>query len=249
MEDRETVNIGPHASKASPEVLPAGRGEAPGSGRRSRAKITIVCLVLLVGIVIVYLTPIRAWFRLENAGRVRESLAGMGGWTYPVCILTIATLIAAGTPRLLFCLLGGALLGFWPALVVNEIGTLLAYYGVFLFVRWGGRDYVLEKWPKTQRWAETIGQRGTLGVIMARLVPIHGTLINLCFGLSRVKHRAFVVGTAIGILAEAVPVILIGAGLAKASLKDSIRQIAIALVAFVAVWFGCKWLAKRKSRG
>lgn len=233
----------------APSDSVAGLADSPAGGRKSRLKVVILCLVLAIGIAVVYLTPLKAWFRVENANRVREALDAMGLWTYPVSILTIAVLIAAGAPRLLFCGLGGLLMGFWPALVVNEIGTLLAYYSVFLFVRWGGRDYVLHKWPKLQKWADALQQKGTLGVIMARLVPIHGTLINLCFGLSRVRHGAFLIGTAIGILAEAVPVILIGAGFAKPGTKDRIHQIALAVVAFVAVWFVCRYLAKRKARG
>lgn len=237
----DTAAGGPAAGSAA--------GEQPAAeGRKSRLKVVVLCLVLALGVALVYLTPLKAWFSRDNAERIRQALQGMGLWTYPVSILTIAGLIAAGMPRLLFCALGGALLGFWPALLVNEVGTLLAYYGVFLFVRWGGRDYVLHKWPKLERWAEALQQQGTVGVIMARLVPIHGTLINLCFGLSHVRHRSFLIGTALGILAEAAPVILIGAGLAKASLKDSMGQIGIAVLAFAGVWFVCRYLAKRKKR-
>ncbi len=226
--------------------VPALSGPAP-SGRKALIKIALFCIVLATVIGVVALSPVGAW--LKDRDGIRQTLGTLGIWAYPLFILAVAALVAGGMPRLLFCGLGGWLFGFWIALLLNELATLLAYYGVFLFVRWGGRDWVLHKWPKLQRWADTIQKQGMLGVILARQVPVHGTLINLCLGLSRVRHRDFLLGTAIGLIPEAIPATLIGAGLKNAdNIKRSITLIVLAIVCFVVVALGCRWLARRRAK-
>jgi uncharacterized membrane protein YdjX (TVP38/TMEM64 family) len=219
---------------------------APPGGRKLLVKAGVLVVVLAAAIATAYLSPLRGW--LQDAGHVRKVLTGLGFWAYPLCTLVIAALVACGMPRLLFCGLWGMLFGFWPALLVNETATLLAYYGMFLFVRWGGRDFVLHKWPKLQHWADLIQQQGTVGVILARQIPIHGTLINLCLGLSRLRHRDFLLSTAVGIIPEAIPAILIGSGLATARLKDSVTRIVLALVILVAIWLTCRYLMRKRSQ-
>jgi uncharacterized membrane protein YdjX (TVP38/TMEM64 family) len=130
------------------------------------------------------------------------------------------------------------LLGFWPGLLLTQVGALLGYYAVFLLVRWGQPDWIIRRWPTVRRWADFVQDRGVGGVILARQLPLHGTLINLCLGLSRVKHRHFLLGSAIGLLPEAIPVALISAGLLKASLKDSAAYLAAGGIAFALLWIG-----------
>jgi len=97
----------------------------------------------------------------------------------------------------------------------------------------------------TRQIADTIQDQGVAGVILARQIPIHGTLINFCLGLSRVKHRHFLIGTAIGMLPEAIPVALVGAGLVKSSFKESAGVLGLAVVAFVLLWIGSAYAFRR----
>jgi uncharacterized membrane protein YdjX (TVP38/TMEM64 family) len=96
--------------------------------------------------------------------------------------------------------------------------------------------------------AETIQDQGVAGVVLARQIPLPGTLINLCLGLSRVKHRHFLIGTAIGLLPEALPVALVGAGLVKRSVKDSVGMIGLAALAMCGVWVAGAYLLRRRGR-
>jgi uncharacterized membrane protein YdjX (TVP38/TMEM64 family) len=247
MADRipQSPELGLRPEDATPGANPEASAPPP-SGRKTLLKIAILCLVLATAVGVVYLSPIGAW--LKDKDGVRHTLSAMGMWALPLFTFAVAGLVAAGMPRLLFCGLGGWLFGFWIALLLNELATVLAYYCVFLFVRWGGRDWVLHKWPKLQRWADTIQKQGTLGVILARQVPVHGTLINLCLGLSRLRHRDFLLGTAVGIIPEAIPATLIGAGLNAATARRSITLIVLAVVCFVAVALGCRYLVRRRAR-
>ena len=59
------------------------------------------------------------------------------------------------------------------------------------------------------------------------------------------RHRDFLIGTAIGLLPEAIPATLIGAGLMKASLKDSANYLGLAAGAFAIIWIGSGYALRR----
>jgi uncharacterized membrane protein YdjX (TVP38/TMEM64 family) len=223
-----------------------GEDAAPGNRKGAVWRALIIAAVLIAAVLTIHLTPIREW--LKDAARVRQTPDELGPWVYPVTIIAVAALVSCGVPRLLFCALGGMLFGFWLGLLLTQAGTLLGHYCVFLFIRWGGRDWVLNRWPKLNRWADLIHEQGVVGVILIRQLPAHAMLTNLCLGLSHVKHRHFLIGTAIGLLPEAIPVTLVGAGLVKASLKDSAGYLAIAAGAFALIWIGGAYALKAMRR-
>ncbi|MFI5377841.1 MAG: TVP38/TMEM64 family protein [Tepidisphaerales bacterium] len=208
-------------------------------GRRSLLRVLLLAAVLLGAMAVVYCSPVRLW--IQDVPRVRQTIDALGNWRYPVCALAVAILVSCGIPRLVFCAIGGMILGFWPALIIVQIGTMFGYYSVFLFVRWGGRDWVMHHFPKLRKWSDLIHEQGVVGVMLARQLPIHGTLVNLCLGLSRVKHRHFLLGTAIGVIPEAVPFTLVGAGLVKGSVAAAGRYLAIAAITLGIVWIACRY--------
>lgn len=214
-----------------------------GSKKRGYLRVLIVCCALFGAMALVYLSPIKAW--LKDLNHLRELLRRFGLFAYPISVAIVGILVGCGIPRLVFCAIGGVLLGFWWGLIVTTLGTLLGYYAVFVFVRWGGRDWVLHRWPKLKKFAEAIHDHGVIGIVLVRQLPIHGTLTNLCLGLSHVRHRQFLIGTAIGLLPEAIPVTLVGAGLVKSSMKDSAVYIVAAVIVFGLIWLGCAYAFKR----
>ncbi len=220
---------------------------AESPGRQSLLRVLLLAGVLIGGMAVVYFSPVRQW--IQDVPRVRQSIISLGIWGYPICALAVAVLVSCGIPRLVFCAVGGMILGFWPGLIVVQIGTIFGYYSVFLFVRWGGRDWVMHHFPKLRKWSDLIHEQGIVGVMLARQLPIHGTLINLCLGLSHVKHRHFVMGTAIGVIPEAVPFTLVGAGLVKGSMAAAGRYLAIAAITLGLVWVACRYALRviRKS--
>ncbi len=197
-------------------------------------RLLIIALVVAAAMLIVHLTPIRAF--LADTQHLRESLARMGIWVYPVTVIAVAVLVPCGVPRLALCVAGGMVFGFWWALLLIQVGTLLGHYLLFLLVRWGGRDWALARWPKLRKWADLMHDQGIVGVLLLRQLPAHSLLINLSLGISRVKHRHFLIGTAIGLLPEAIPATLIGAGLVKTSLAHSAGYLILATIAFALIW-------------
>lgn len=225
---------------------PMDPSQPPQATKSPVRRLTLLAVVLAAALVLVYFTPVKQW--VQDVERIRAALAAMGIWAYPVSVLVVALLVGCGLPRLIFCFIGGALLGLWWGLLVTQLGTLLGHYSLFLFVRWAGRDWVLRRWPKLQTTAGVIAAQGTGGVMLARQVPLPGVLINLCLGLSHVTHVQFLGGTLLGLLPEGVPATLIGAGLLEESFKSSLMYIAIAAVAFAVLWV-LAVRALRRARG
>lgn len=216
--------------------------------KKGTKRVLVLLVVLAAAIAGSYLLPVRQW--LHDATKVSDAVRSLGGWVYLVGTLAVAMLVACGVPRLLVCTVAAAAMGFWRGMFLAEFGTVVGYYGVFLFIRWGGREWALHRWPKLQKWSDLVRDQGVLGVILLRHIPIHGTIINLGLGISRVKHRHFLIGTAVGIIPESIPFLLFGAGIQKGSPAAMGKYIGMAVVAFAIIWIGAAYAmrAVRKSR-
>lgn len=224
--------------------------EAPLTPSHKPATKKVVVLLVVLGALIAssYVLPVRSW--LKNTREVGEAVRSLGAWVYPVGAIGIAAMVACGVPRLLLCAAAAGVLGFWRGFALAEAGTVIGYYGVFLFVRWGGREWALHRWPKLAKWSEMIRDQKLLGVILLRQIPIHGTLINLSLGISHVKHRHFLIGTAVGVIPESIPLLLVGASLAKGDLQSMAKYIGLAVAAFVVIWIVLAYVmrAAKKSK-
>jgi uncharacterized membrane protein YdjX (TVP38/TMEM64 family) len=78
---------------------------------------------------------------------------------------------------------------------------------------------------------------------------VHGSLTNLCLGLSGVPHPQFLIGSALGFLPEAVPAALIGAGLVSGSFEKALPYLAGAAIAMGVIWVGVGVALRRIRRG
>jgi uncharacterized membrane protein YdjX (TVP38/TMEM64 family) len=149
----------------------------------------------------------------------------------------VAVLVAVGVPRLLLCPIGGMAFGFWQGLLWAQLGTMLGYYATFLFVRWSGRDFILRKWPRLNRYTRFSRKNGMISVLLIRQLPITGFYINLLLGLIPLSHADFLLGTVIGILPAAVPATLVGSGASAFSSGESKLYTLLAIAAGIALWF------------
>lgn len=209
------------------------RTEARGR-RGAMGKPLVLITVLTLGLLVIYATPLRGYLR--HITEVRAAIEGAGALGILVYMLSVFVLVALGAPRLIFCPVGGLAFGFAWGLVWTQIPTLLGYYVLFLFVRWGGREFVASHWPRLARLGGLFERRGYLGVFLGRQLPISGIVINLLLGLSPVSHLDFLVGSAVGILPAAIPCTLIGSSAAQLDKASSHLHIAIAVAAMVGLW-------------
>lgn len=213
------------------------------NGKRPYRRILMksLTLALLLGCgLLVYLTPLKAW--LEQGQLIVAQLAALGYWAPLAYVLAGAVLAAAGMPRLLICSLGGLAFGFAWGLAWSHLATLLGSYATFLFVRWGGRDWSLDHFPRLRGFTGQMHQRGVLAVLLIRQLPMAGFYNNLLLGLTPVNHRDFWIGSFFGFLPMGVTASLLGAGMIQADAAQAARYMALAAVSFGALGLALKWL-------
>jgi len=200
----------------------------------------IMLAVVAAAFALVYFTPVQKY--LGNIQSVKSWLLSLG-WVGPAVWMGIVfPLVAVGIPRLLFCPIGALAFGFWHGLLWTQVATLAGYYVLFLFLRWGGRDFVLVYWPRVRRLKVHFHRHsGTLLVFAVRQLPISGLIINFLLGLSPIRHHHFLLGTAIGILPEAIPLTLVASGTLKLTGRNTqmyiIAGIGLFLLVCAAMWY------------
>ncbi len=191
-------------------------------------------LAVAAAIYLLSFSPLRAY--LHDVGQVQDTLARTGA-AAPVWFVAATTVaIALGLPRLLVCPVAGAVFGFAWGLALSQLATLLGAYAQFLFVRWGGQDWVLRRWPRLQPATAIFEQRGYLAVFLARQLPLGGFFINVILALAPTRHLAFLGGTLLGILPEAIPATLMGAGVTEIAGGHGVIKTATAALVLLAVW-------------
>jgi uncharacterized membrane protein YdjX (TVP38/TMEM64 family) len=228
----------------------AERTDAAGFDRRAIKKATVLLGGLLVLGVLTTLPPVRHVI-VDNQPRIKQFIHDIGPWAPMVFTASVAVLVGCGLPRLAFHFLGGALFAFWCGLLWSSIGTMIGYGVVFLAVRQLGlRESILRKHPAWEKLAVKLKHNNVPAVILFRQIPLPGMVTNVVLGLSHIRRREFFLGTGIGLLPEAVPMVLIGSGLRKEDLGQTVLYLCGAVALFIAVWiaWGCLYPEGRSPR-
>lgn len=146
---------------------------------------------------------------VASGGRVSDALetirtsvdaAGMWGPVLFVVVYAVLTvLLVPGSP---LTIAAGVLFGPFVGTVLVVSGATTGATGAFLWGRHLGREAVGrltgERFAKVDQWLE---DRGLLAVLYLRLVPlVPFNLLNPTAGVTGVRLRDFVLGTAIGIV-------------------------------------------------
>lgn len=191
------------------------------SRRLVLAKVGLLLALALLGIALSRVPAVREFF--DRAGPATRWLQAQGPWAGLVFTGGMALLVLLGVPRLLFCPLAGAAFGFWPGLAWSTAATMLSYYSAFLFLRGAAwwRAEPLVQWPEKLAWLR--GDVGFGGVVVARLLPLPGMLTTVALSLSGVGHRSYLFGSLVGLLPEAAPLVLLGAGLIEPDARQILK--------------------------
>jgi uncharacterized membrane protein YdjX (TVP38/TMEM64 family) len=226
-----------NAQEAEPGMSAPQEGP-PSSLRKAVVRGLILLAVLLAGVFLIHRLGL---VEAANLRRASEKLDSLGVAAPFLFMLVVTLLVAAGCPRLIFCPIAGMAFGFWKGLLWCEIATVAGLYLSFLFIRWAGRGLVERRFSRIAGVARAAGNVGAPGVFLIRQLPVAGLFINILLALMPLRHRDFLAGTVLGTLPEAVPVTLIGAGVASGAAHRSALYVTVAVALLVAVWALIAW--------
>jgi len=193
-----------------------------------RLRTIFLVLLLLACLVLAHIPVVRN--TLTRCASLGQELSEYGWASGPAFAALVAALVIIGVPRLALCSFAGLTFGFLRGLLWTQVGTLIGSFGAFCFVRWAGRDLIMRKWPALERYAQRLGSGGWATVLLARLMPMNTLLVDAALALTPVTRREFVLASAVGLLPEAIPATLIGAGIAQATLGGSIAYVLVGAV-------------------
>jgi uncharacterized membrane protein YdjX (TVP38/TMEM64 family) len=210
--------------------------DAGGLNRRAVKQAAMLLGGLLALGVLIWLPPVRHVIS-DDLPRLKQFIHNCGPWAPVVFTASVAVLVGFGLPRLAFHFLGGALFAFWGGLLWSFIGTMIGCGAVFFAVRrLGLRDSILRQHPAWAKMAAKLRHNTVPAVILFRQIPLPGMVTNAVLGLSPIRRREFFLGTGIGLLPEAVPMVLIGSGLRREDLGQTTLYLSGAVALFIVLW-------------
>jgi len=150
---------------------------------------------------------------VPDAQQLRGDVTALGWWA-PVAFGALYAVVSLSPlPKTVFTLAAGALFGLAAGLAIVVAGALLGAIAAFHLGRLLGRDTV--HWltgGRLDRLDTALAGRGLRTIVLARLIPIVPfTAVNYLAGLTSVRRRDFMLGTAVGILPATTAYVTVGA--------------------------------------
>ena len=173
-------------------------------------------LILMVGSLALY-----AAFRESlDLNGLRESLRDFGIWA-PLAFIIIYILGTIFIPSTPFMSLAGILFGFKYGLIYTVISGFLSSALMFFIARKLGKERVEEILKSRHlkfltKYNRRLESGGIWNLIILRLVPIMPfNLLNLLMGVSKIKMRAYMIGTVLGLIPSNIVTVYFGNILAR----------------------------------
>jgi uncharacterized membrane protein YdjX (TVP38/TMEM64 family) len=175
--------------------------------RQQWAQVTGV--VLLVAALVIISVAVG----VPGVDRLRNDFAQFGIWAGILYAGLYAAISLAPLPAAVFTLAAGALFGVTEGLVVVEAGASVGAVIGFWLARVLGRDFVARVSGASIEWLdERFARRGVLAVLAVRLLPVLPfAAVNYVSGLTSIRFRDYLAGTAVGILPAAAAYVVLGA--------------------------------------
>ncbi len=177
------------------------------SRARAWARLGALVAVLLAVFVV---EQLRGW---DDVRLLRERVDTAGPWGAVVFVAGYAALSLLPAPKALLTALGGVLFGLWLGALLSWIAALTGAAAGFGLGRALGRDAVdrLTR-GRVERADRLLAQHGFGAVLAARLTPVLPfTVLNYAAGLTGVRWRHYVLGSALGMVPGSLAYSALGA--------------------------------------
>ena len=175
-----------------------GGSEALTGKSKAVLKIAVLVAFIATAIVLMRLTPIMSYLTPESLGAF---LQRMGMWAPFIFIGVYAAGVCLFVPGTLLTGLGAAIFGpYWGFLWV-WIGAMVGAAVAFIIGRTLGREFAASLiGDRLKKYDDAIERNGFAAVLYLRLVYFPFTPMNFGMGLTKVRFRDYVAGTALGII-------------------------------------------------
>jgi len=166
--------------------------------RAALIKAVLLVLFIVAAVLTVRFTGLREFLTVEKLG---ASLAAAGFWAPLAFILVYAAGVCLFIPGTLLTALGAAIFGPYWGFVYVWLAAMLGAAGAFLIGRYLGREFAASLiGDRLQKYDDAIERNGFATVLYLRLVYFPFTAMNFGMGLTKVRFRDYLWGTALGIL-------------------------------------------------
>ncbi|MBK7562914.1 MAG: TVP38/TMEM64 family protein [Propionivibrio sp.] len=207
-------------------------------------KLLILLAVGAALLLVIHATPFGEHVRNWDALAELFKAGGLKAEIYFVLISSF--LIMLGTPRLLFCALGGFAFGFWQGAFWSLLSNLIGSFLAFRAARWGGKAWLTERFGQRRFFGRIAHAKPTVSsVAFIRMLPVSNAIINVGLALSHVGNRAFLLGSLIGFMPQGIVAVIIGSGMAEDVPWAGAAQIGIASVLLLAILF---WTSRQRRK-
>ncbi len=161
-------------------------------------KLGILVLFIAAAVAVVRFTPAGDHLSARNLSVWLES----AGWLAPVFyVLAYAAGSLVLVPGTMLTAVGAILFGPWLGFVLVWLGAMIGSTLCFLAARHLGRDFIAQRLGgKVRRLDAAVEKNGFAAVLYLRLVYFPFNVMNFGMGLTRVRFKDYVAGTALGIL-------------------------------------------------
>lgn len=171
--------------------------------------------------------------------------AAHGVWALPVAVGAFALLAFVGVPQ--FVLIAAAVVAFgaWTGFAYSWIGTMVSSLVGFALGRaFGGRLLRDVAGEGVARFMKMIGRNGFMASLIVRLVPSAPFIVvNMAAGVTPMRVRDFLLGTAIGIVPKIALTAFAGNSIVRA-MRGGGWQHLILLALAAAIWIASGWFAR-----
>lgn len=229
---RETSSSSGLPDEAGPPPPPA---ESDHLGRPALLKLVGLLVILLSTLVLAVIigTP--------DIAEVKVRVHAAGLWGPAVFFGAYAVLALVPWPKAVLTAAAGALFGLWLGALLSLVAALLGAIISFGIGRLLGRDAVDRLiHGRLERVDALLSDHGLSAVLVVRLVPVVPfTAINYASGLSGVRFRHYVLGSAVGMMPGSLAYAAVGA------YGSSPWGLAVAGSALVVLIAGGSWWARR----
>ena len=217
------------------------------STRLSRLRSSPRARLALLGLLLALATAAGILFAGDSRGSSSNTIDAAGPLGPVAFVVVYVVLTVLFFPGAILTAASGAAFGAALGTVLAVIGATIGASGAFLIGRRAGREQVEQIAGRRIRTIDSwLARRGFLAVLYLRLIPvIPFNALNYAAGVTAVRTRDYVPGTALGVIPGAFAYAALGSSLGDPTSPEFIAALALVILLAVGAPLVQRWLQAR----